>query len=118
MKKYATTGDGLLTAIMLTEAILESKTSLAKLTEGLTLYPQYVESVCVADREGVAQHPELLALIAAIEEKIAGRGRVLLRKSGTEPVVRVMVECESEADCRQYLAELVGAIRRIGEPHD
>ena len=114
LKKYATTGDGLLTAIMLTEAVLESKSSLSKLSEGLTLYPQRMISLRVKDQGAVMADPELLVLCEEIEEKIAGRGRVLLRKSGTEPVVRVMVECESDEDCRRYLDMAAACIRKGG----
>ena len=114
LRKYATTGDGLLTAIMLTEAVLDSKGPLSKLTEGLTLYPQQTVSVRVKDRDAVMADPSLLSLCREMEREIAGRGRVLLRKSGTESVVRVMVECESAADCRRYLDAAVTCIRKGG----
>ena len=114
LKKYATTGDGLLTAVMLTEAVLEAKAPLSKLTDGLTLYPQRMVSIRVKDQEAVMNDPTLLALCKEIEREIAGQGRALLRKSGTEPVVRVMVECERDEDCQRYLDMAADCIRKGG----
>ncbi len=114
IKKYATTGDGLLTAIMLTEEVLSRKLSLRELTEGLTLYPQYTLNVRVKDKAAAAEDKEVALTLNEIERKIGGRGRVLLRKSGTEPVVRVMVECEDKEKCREYAEELANKILECG----
>ena len=114
IKKYATTGDGLLTAIMLTEEVLERKSSLSELTEGLVLYPQHSISVRVRDKKEATEDPKVLAMVREIERAIAGRGRVLLRKSGTEPVVRVMVECEDSKKCKEYAEIICNTILECG----
>lgn len=102
LKKYATTGDGLLTAIMITEEICDRKASLSKLAEAVFLYPQYTKNVRVNDKKKIMNDSEVLKAVKAVEEEINGNGRVLLRESGTEPVVRVMIECKGEEDCRKY----------------
>ncbi len=114
MKKYATTGDGLLTAIMLTEEILDSKVTLSKLAEPVVLYPQYIKNVRVTDKESAVKHPAVLEELAAVERCIDGRGRVLLRPSGTEPVIRVMIECEDEERCVEYADRIAKAIAKGG----
>lgn len=114
MKKYATTGDGLLTAVMLTEEVLDKKLPLSELTEGLVLYPQHTVNVRVKDKAAAVSSPEVMAAKEEVERKIGGRGRVLLRKSGTEPVVRVMVECEGEDKAREYAESVAEKIRELG----
>ncbi len=112
IKKYATTGDGLLTAIMLTEEVCDSKLSIAKLCENVKLYAQETVNVRVKSKDDVFADSEVLAEKEKIEELIAGKGRVLLRKSGTEPVVRVMVESESGA--LEYANRLANFIKERG----
>ncbi len=114
LKKYATTGDGLLTAIMLAEEVCDRKLSLAKLAEPVKLYPQYTVNVRVKDKNAVLNDDTVLAEAKAIEEKINGKGRVLLRKSGTEPVVRVMIECEDQALCVSYADSITNKIKERG----
>ncbi len=114
LKKYATTGDGLLTAIMLTEEICDTKSSLAKLAEPVKLYPQYMENIRVKDKEAVLEDKDVLSELAEVEKLIDGKGRTLLRKSGTEPVIRVMVECESEDKCKEYVAQIIKRIVERG----
>lgn len=114
LKKYATTGDGLLTAIMLTEEICDTKSSLAKLAEPVKLYPQYMENIRVKDKDAVLSDKDVLNELAEVEKLIDGKGRTLLRKSGTEPVIRVMVECESEDKCREYVAQIIRVIVERG----
>ncbi len=106
LKKYATTGDGLLTAIMITEEICDRKITLSKLAEPVFLYPQFVQNIRVADKKAVMTNQNVLDAVKSVEEKINGKGRVLLRESGTEPVIRVMIECKSEMLCREYAAEI------------
>ena len=113
LKKYATTGDGLLTAIMITEEICDRKTTLSKLCEPVFLYPQFTQNVKVSDKKAVVSNPSVQSAVKTVEEKIGGNGRVLLRESGTEPVIRVMVECESEAKCREYAQSIADEIMRI-----
>ncbi len=114
IKKYATTGDGILTAIMLTEEMCDNKTSLSKLTEQVTLFPQYMKSVKVKDKDAALSDNTVLAEKAKAEELICGKGRVLLRKSGTEPVVRIMVEAESKDKCETYTDMIYNAMLKGG----
>lgn len=110
LKKYATTGDGLLTAIMITEELCDKKLALSKLAEPVALYPQFTKNVRVNDKKAVMTNESVLTAVKKTEEKINGKGRVLLRESGTEPVVRVMVECEKEGLCRDYADYIANAI--------
>lgn len=102
--KYATTGDGLLTAIKIMQVMIDSKRPLSELTKEVTIYPQVLKNVRVADKDAALNDPDVQAAAAAVTERLAGNGRILLRKSGTEPLVRVMVEaatydlCEANVD--------------------
>ncbi len=116
LKKYATTGDGLLTAIMITEEICNSKRSLRELAEPVKLYPQCTRSIRVRDKDAALLDPRLAEEAAGIEALLKGRGRVLLRKSGTEPVVRIMVE--SEDHCEAYADRLAAALAEGGHTLD
>ncbi len=102
MKKYATTGDGLLTAIMLLEEVCDSKSTLAKLAEPIILYPQYMKNMRVKDKNITVNDQTVLASVEKVNGIINGNGRVLLRQSGTEPVIRIMVEAETEEKCHKY----------------
>lgn len=102
LKKYATTGDGLLTAIMIAEEVCDSKMSLSKLVDAVKLYPQYTKNIRVKDKEQALTDEEVLKEKDKVERLINGKGRILLRKSGTEPVVRVMVEAETHELCEEY----------------
>ena len=112
IKKYATTGDGLLTAIMLTEELCDRKKPLSKLCEKVKLYPQFTQNVKVRDKKAVMNNVSVLKAVKEVEQKIDGKGRVLLRESGTEPVVRVMVECETEEKCREYAENIANYIEK------
>ena len=114
LKKYATTGDGLLTAIMIAEEMCDRKSSLGKLAEPVKLYPQYTKNIRVKDKDVVLNDTNVLNAKDLVEEEINGKGRVLLRKSGTEPVVRVMVECESEEKCKDYAEKISMVIAERG----
>ncbi len=113
-KKYATTGDGILTAIMLMEVLMEEKCSLAKAAEGLTVYPQLLKNLRVSDKQAVMTNTEVLAERDAITEALSGDGRILLRESGTEPVIRVMVEAGTDELCTQYVDRMIEKIRELG----
>ena len=106
LKKYATTGDGLLTAIILTEVVCESKKTLSALARGMESYPRCTKNVTVSDKDRVLADPSLRACASEAEAELAGKGRVLLRKSGTEPKIRIMVECP-DAELCQRLAERI-----------
>lgn len=110
IKKYATTGDGLLTAIMILEEICDSKSSLAALAEPVKTYPQYVKNIRVKDKGAVMEDKSVLRAVETVEKLINKKGRALLRKSGTEPVIRVMIESETQEKCVEYADIIVGAI--------
>ncbi|MBR2467161.1 MAG: phosphoglucosamine mutase [Clostridia bacterium] len=114
MKKYATTGDGILTAIMIAEEICDSKSSLSKLAEPITLYPQHTVNVKVKDKAAAISDEGVQSAKKQVEDMINGNGRVLLRKSGTEPVVRVMIEAQTADACEKYAEVIVQAIRSGG----
>jgi len=114
MKKYATTGDGILTAIMVAEEMCDSKSALSKLAEPIKLYPQYLESIRVADKAAALSDEGVKLAAHKVEGLIGGCGRLLLRQSGTEPVIRVMVEAESEELCREYVKTVISAIKDGG----
>ncbi len=110
LKKYATTGDGLLTAIMITEELCDSKKTLSKLAEPVFVYPQFTQNVRVNDKKAIMSNFAVLDAVKEVENKIDGKGRVLLRESGTEPVIRVMIECEDEKLCSKYAADIANVI--------
>ena len=110
MKKYATTGDGLLTAIMVAEEMCDSKSALSTLVEKVETYPQYLKNVRVSDKDEVMNDTLVLESVKQAEALIDGKGRVLLRPSGTEPLIRVMVEAETEEKCHEYADIIVKAI--------
>ena len=112
--KYATTGDGLLTAIKLMQAMLDQKLPLSKLAEPVKLYPQQLKNVRVGDKDAAIHHPAVQAALKAAEEALHGNGRILLRKSGTEPVIRVMAEAEDAALCAQSVDAIVKAMEDAG----
>ncbi|MBQ9136638.1 MAG: phosphoglucosamine mutase, partial [Lachnospiraceae bacterium] len=114
MKKYATTGDGILTAIMLAEEICDSKTSLAKLAEPIKFYPQYLKNVRVANKAAVLADASVKKALEEVEKLINKKGRALLRQSGTESVIRVMIESETQAQCEEYAEIIVKAITEGG----
>lgn len=108
--EYSVTGDGPLTAILLIDAMVRSGRSLAELASVLTKYPQILRNVRVTDRDGLESATRFWAAVAAVEGELAGEGRVLVRPSGTEPVVRVMVEAASADAAQGYADDLVRAL--------
>ncbi len=114
LKKYATTGDGLLTAVMITEEMCDQKSSLSKLCEEVVLYPQYIKNVRVKDKEAVIIDENVAKEVQEIEKLINGKGRILFRQSGTEPVIRVMVESESMENCIAYADRIAEKIKEGG----
>ena len=114
LKKYATTGDGLLTAIMLAEELCDSKQSLYELSEPIKFYPQLTVNVRVKDKVAVLADKEVLNSLDEVKALINGEGRALLRKSGTEPVIRVMVESVTDDKCREYAHKIVDTINERG----
>ncbi len=110
--KYATTGDGILTAIKLMQAMLDQKQPLSKLAEPITLYPQILRNVTVADKDAALARTDVQAALQAARKRMGAGGRVLLRKSGTEPVIRVMAESADEGLCRQCVEEIVRVLEK------
>ncbi len=114
LRKYATTGDGILTAIMLTEALCASKGLFSALTEGVFLYPQEQKSVRVSDKQAALNNKAVKEEYAKINEEIGGNGRALLRASGTEPKIRIMLECETVEMCNSYIDRLYKVMKENG----
>lgn len=112
--KYAVTGDGVLTSLMLMEVMLEKKAKLSELRKELKIYPQLLKNVRVADKPAARQDEDVLAAVQKVEKALGSEGRILLRESGTEPVIRVMVEAGTEELCRQYVEEVVAALHKKG----
>ena len=117
LKKYATTGDALLTAIMLTEEMCAEKASLEHLAKDVYLYPQKTKSVRVTNKAAVLADKKVKEEYRLINEEITGHGRALLRQSGTEPVIRIMMECESYELCDMYIDRLAKVIEEGGYIH-
>jgi phosphoglucosamine mutase len=111
-RAYSTTGDGLLAALQILRSMREQGKPLSELAGQLQLFPQVLLSVEVARKPRLEECPALLAAVDGVERRLAGRGRVLLRYSGTEPVCRVMVEGESASGVRAYAEELAAVVRR------
>ncbi len=114
LSKYATTGDGILTAIMLTETVLNKKTSLSKLAADVRMLPQMTKNLRVVSKPKVMENAEIKHMIKRLSENELANGRILLRQSGTEPVIRVMVEADTEADCETYTSAVIMRIKELG----
>ena len=112
--KYASTGDGILTALMLMEVMTEKKQKMSELLKNLILYPQLLVNVRVSDKQKVFEDEEITAVSERINSELAGDGRLLLRKSGTEPLVRVMVEAKTDSLCKKYVDEVVDLLNKKG----
>ncbi|MBQ7316836.1 MAG: phosphoglucosamine mutase [Clostridia bacterium] len=114
LRKYATTGDGILTAIMVMERIVDSKLPLSKLAEAVVMYPQVTKNIRVPDKNAVCQNAAVTKKLDELNSRLGTNGRMLLRKSGTEPVVRVMAEAETMELCERSADELISVIRAEG----
>lgn len=108
---YASTGDGLLSAVQLTKILVEKGKSLSELAQDLRKYPQLLKNLRVEDKEAMMNNEAILAEIAAVEAHMNGKGRVLVRPSGTEPLVRVMVEAETEVLCESYVNQIINVVK-------
>ena len=112
--KYASTGDGILTSLKLMEVMLERKEPMSKLTEGLTIYPQVLENVRVRDKAAARQDADVQRAVDEVARRLGDTGRILVRESGTEPVLRVMVEAAEDAVCRECVDQVTAVIRGKG----
>lgn len=113
MSEYASTGDGLLSAIHLASAVKKSGKKLSDLAADMPKFPQLLENIRVNDKEAIQKNPELLAKIDEVEAQMAGNGRVLVRASGTEQLLRVMVEAETDELCKKYVLDIVEAAKKV-----
>ena len=112
--KHASTGDGILTSLKVMEAMLAGKKTLSQLCEGFTFYPQVLKNIRVADKKTAREDPDVQAAVAEVTRQLGDTGRILVRESGTEPLVRVMVEGESKEICEKYVDQVVDTIKRKG----
>ena len=112
--KYASTGDGILTSLKIMEVMMAKKQPLSELHKDLTIYPQVLKNVRVTDKRLAQDDPDVQAAVSEVAAKLGDSGRILVRESGTEPVVRVMVEAESEALCQEYVDFVLDVIRKKG----
>ena len=112
--KYATTGDGVLTSLMIMETILGRKVKLSELFNSLTIYPQLLVNVKVSSKDAVMNDADVLKLNDEIAAELGDDGRLLLRQSGTEPVIRVMVEAATDELCEKYVYKMVDLIKAKG----
>lgn len=113
LSKYATTGDGILTAIKVMEAMISSKMPLSALAAPMKMLPQSLCNLRVRDKDAAVSHPRVKEMLEKIEGALMGSGRILLRKSGTEPLVRVMVEAPEQPICDRYVKEVASLFRTL-----
>ena len=110
ISKYATTGDGILTSLKIMEVMLAKKKKLSELCSGLSIYPQVLKNVRVKDKPAAQNDPEVQAAVAAVAAQLGDTGRILVRESGTEPVIRVMVEAPTQQQCQEMVDSVVDVI--------
>jgi len=112
--KHATTGDGILTSLKLMEVILEKKETLAKLADEVQIYPQVLKNVRVKDKEAAQADRDVQSEVQKVSDALGDTGRILVRPSGTEPLIRVMVEAPTDEICGKYVAQVVEMIEKKG----
>lgn len=112
--KHATTGDGILTSLKIMEVMLEKKESLKKLADEVEIYPQVLKNVRVHDKKTAQDDPDVQEEVQKVSDALGDTGRILLRQSGTEPVVRVMVEAETDAICEKYVDQVIEVMKAKG----
>jgi len=112
--KHATTGDGILTSLKIMEVILENKTKLSDLIKEVQIYPQILENVRVNNKKTAREDLEIVKAVAKVTEELGDNGRILVRESGTEPVLRVMVEAPTTKECEKYVNMIVDKLKSQG----
>ena len=112
--KYATTGDGILTSLKLMEVMLAKEKPMSELAAPMVMYPQVLKNVKVKSKPDAKNDPDVQAEVAKVAEALGDNGRILLRESGTEPVIRVMVEAGSNEECEKYVDQVIDVIRAKG----
>ena len=112
--KYANTGDGILTAIKLMEVIIEKKMSLSRLTAPVKIYPQVLKNIRVKSKPEAQNDADVQAAVKQVADVLGDTGRILVRESGTEPVIRVMVEAETLEECEKHVDAVIEVIKAKG----
>ena len=112
--KYSSTGDGILTSLKMMEVMLARKKKMSELSEGFTVYPQVLKNIRVHNKAEAQNDNDVQAAVKAVAEKLGESGRIRVRESVTEPVIRVMVEAESEETCQKYVDEVIAVIKAKG----
>ena len=112
--KHATTGDGILTSLKLMEVVLEKKQSLARLASEVTIYPQVLKNVRVEDKITAQENASVKRAVDSVSKKLGDDGRILLRASGTEPLIRVMVEAKTMELCNECVDEIIAVMKNEG----
>ena len=112
--KYATTGDGLLTALKLMEVLLAKQKPMSELAAPVVFYPQVLKNVRVKSKPEAQNDPDVQAAVTKVTEELGDTGRILVRESGTEPVIRVMVEAESDEVCEKHVDDVIKVIEAKG----
>ena len=112
--KHASTGDGILTSLKIMECMMARKKPLSQLWEGFTFYPQVLKNVRVADKAAAQKDPDVQKAVSDVAARLGDSGRILVRESGTEPVIRVMVEAESKEVCDALVNSVIAVIRSKG----
>lgn len=112
--KYATTGDGILTSLLLMEVVMEKKQSLGKFVEEVKIYPQLLKNVRVADKKEARENPAVVKAVEEVAETLGDDGRILVRESGTEPVIRVMVEAATDELCKECVDKVIDVMAEEG----
>ena len=113
-QKYATTGDGILTSLKLMEVMLAKEKPMSELAAPMVMYPQVLKNVKVKSKPDAKNDPDVQAEVKKVSEALGGDGRIILRESGTEPVIRVMVEAGSDEICEKYVDQVIDVIRAKG----
>ena len=112
--KYATTGDGILTALMVMGVMMDKKVSFSTLASEVKIYPQLLKNVRVADKKAVKDNEAVQSAVEAVSKELGEDGRILVRESGTEPVIRVMVEAETDELCAKHVNAVIDVIKAQG----
>ena len=112
--KYATTGDGILTSIKMMEVMLAKKKPMSELAKPVVFYPQVLKNVRVKSKPDAQNDPDVQAAVKRVADELGDTGRILVRESGTEPVIRVMVEAGTKDICEKYVDSVIDVIRAKG----
>ena len=112
--KYATTGDGILTSLKMMEVMLAKHKPMSVLAEPVKFYPQVLKNVRVTSKPEAQNDPDVQKAVQAVADALGDNGRILVRESGTEPVIRVMVEAGTDEICEKYVDQVIDVIREKG----